>query len=351
MISSVFKYAYPHAKIRALKGNLLSQELMRALLQTETFEEVLHVLRMTPYADGFGDFTPDAISIPLLTRILHRNLFEDYEKTIRSVARDIQPLFILLYQKYELVNLKTILRGIISHTDPQDIAALLLPTERYTLFSKDTLLEYHEVHHLIEALQGSFFQYPLNQALRRFEEEQEFFPLEMALDLHYYHTLWDATLELPEQERQESQHILGMWLDILNVAWVIRFKEHYHFSPEEILNYLIQHGYAFKLRERRQLAYARGSQEVREYLKTTGYARALEQEDEAFNTLHVTLFRYLGEQLYKYFFGNPFHIGVLLGYLLMKEFEISDILTIAEAKKYGFSLEQSQHYVIRGGSD
>lgn len=351
MINSVFKYAYPHAKIRALKGNLLSQEHLRALLHTESFEEVLHVLQMTSYGDSLSESPATEMSIPLLTRIIYQSLFDDYEKTIRSVARDIQPLFIFLYQKYELVNLKTILRGIIGHADSQDIAALLLPTEQYTLFSKESLLEYHEVHHLIEHLQGSFFQYPLNRALRRFEEEQEFFPLEMALDLYYYHTLWDTTLKLPEQERQESQRILGMWLDILNIVWIIRFKEHYHFSPEEILNYTIQHGYAFRLRERRQLAHARGSQEIREYLKTTFYAKAMEGESEALNTLHVALYRYLVDQLHKCFYGNPFHIRVLLGYLLIKEFEISDILTIAEAKKYGFSLEQSQQYVIRMGRD
>ena len=351
MITSVFKYAYPQAKIRALKGKLLSQEHFRALLQTETFDEVLHVLQLTSYSDALAAHPSADLTISLLNRIIYRSLFEDYEKTIRSIARDIQPFFIFLYQKYELVNLKTILRGIISHTDPQDIAALLLPTEHHTLFSTHALLEYHEVQQVIDHLQGSFYQYPLNRALRRFEEEQEFFPLEMALDLHYYHALWDATLKLPEQERKESQRIMGMWLDILNVSWVIRFKEEYHFSPEEILNYTIQHGYAFKLRERRQLAHAQGSQGVLEYLKTTFYSKALEGVEQSFNTLHVALYRYLVDQLQTYFYGNPFHIGVILGYLLIKEFEISDILTIAEAKKYGFSIEQSQHYVIRMKSD
>ena len=60
----------------------------------------------------------------------------------------------------------------------------------------------------------------------------------------------------------------------------------------------------------------------------------------------MVLTRYVVTQLRKYFSGSPFQIGVILGYLFSKEFEISDLITIAEAKKYGFSLEQSKEYVI-----
>ena len=345
MLSSVFKYAYPHAKVRALKGKLLSEKQFRALLNVETFDEVLHILQTTNYADALSEQPSQDISIPVLTQITYKSLFDDYEKTIRSVKGNIQAFFILLYQKYELINLKTILRGICGHVDPSDVAPLLLPTGRYSLFSKDTLLEFRDVHEVVEHLQGTFFQYPLNRALHRFKEEQEFFPLEMALDLHYYQTLWDSTQKLPTQERQTTERVLGMFLDILNISWIIRFKEQYHFSPEEILNYTIHHGAAFTLRDRKRLAEAKGVGEVLDFLKSTPYKRAL-SGDVPLNTLHIVLERYFIAQARRLFSGNPFHIGVILGYLFLKEFEIADIITIAEAKKYGFSLEQSQSYVI-----
>ncbi len=345
MITSVFKYAYPHAKIRAMKGELLSEEQFRSLLNTGTFEEVLHVLQTTGYAKALASTAEGALSTPKFTNILYTSLFHDYEKTIRSINGSVQGFFILLYQKYELINLKTILRSIISRLDPEQVIPLLLPTERYTLFSKETLLGFRRISDVVSYLQGTFFQYPLNQALRRFEDEQEIFPLEMALDLHYYHTLWDAARKLPEAEEQIVTHLVGMSLDILNLSWIIRFKEEFRFNPEEILNYTIQHGYAFRLRERKALSETHNAEEMLVYLKRTPYGKVL-AEDMPLNTVHIALNRYLIGQVRKYFSGNPFQIGVLLGYLWLKEFEISDILTIAEAKKYGFSFEQSQHYVI-----
>jgi V/A-type H+-transporting ATPase subunit C len=345
MITSVFKYAYPNAKVRAMKGRLLSADEFFSLLNADTYQEFLRILHTTTYAAAFSEQDTDEISMPALTNSIYRSLFIDYEKTIRSVKGESQKFFILLYQKYEVVNLKTILRGICSNVAPENVAPLLLPTEQYTLFSKEKLLEFRKVYDVIDHLQDTFFQYPLNRASHRFEKEKEFFPLEMALDLHYYHTLWDEVTKFPREEHEIVKELLGMAIDVLNVSWIIRLKEQYRFSPEEILNYTIHHGYAFTLRDRRILAEAQGVGEVLSYLKSTLYGNAI-SGDEPLNTLHVVLTRYVVTQLQKYFSRQPFQIGVILGYLFLKEFEISDLITIAEAKKYGFSLEQSKMYVI-----
>ena len=345
MFTSVFKYAYPHAKVRAMKAMLLSEEHFHGLLTAETFDQLLHVLQATPYGDALQDVPPADLTTPRLTALLYKSLFRDYRKTIRSMPSALQSVFILYYQRYELINLKTILRGMISNVPPETTAGLLLPTEDYTVFSKSRLLDCHDVRDVIEELRGTLFDYPLHLALRRYDQEQEFFPLEMALDIHYYHTLWDAFKKLPNGEEIIVKELIGIVFDILNIAWIIRFKEQYHFSTEEIMNYTIQHGYAFRLAERRRLSEAQDMAELLAYLRTTPYGRML-PENVSLQTLHVLLNRQLIKHIRKFFSGDPFQIGVIFGYCLLKEFEIADILTIAEAKKYGFSLEQSQQYII-----
>ncbi len=345
MINSVFKYAYPNARVRAMKGALLSSDDFFSLLNTESYQEFLSILNTTRYAEILSEKDSGEISMPTLTNILYRSLFIDYEKMILSIKGETQKFFILLYQKYEVVNLKTILRGICGNLASENVALLLLPTERYTLFSKEDLLALRKVHDVVEHLQDTFFQYPLNRALHRFEEEKEFFPLEMALDLHYYHTLWDNIAKLAKEESEIVKELLGMVIDVLNVSWIIRFKEQYQFSPEEILNYTIHHGYAFRLHDRRSLANARGAGEILAYLQGTQYGKAI-SGDEPLNTLHIVLTQYVVKRLGKYFSGHPFQIGVILGYLFLKEFEISDLITIAEAKKYELSFDQSKEYVI-----
>jgi V/A-type H+-transporting ATPase subunit C len=344
MIASVFKYSYPNAKVRALKGSLLTTEHFYTLLQTNSYREFLTNLHASPYLQAIQEEHQD-LTLPALTTLLYANLFQDYVKIIHALNGDLQKLFILIYQRYELTNLKTVLRGLSSQVPSEEIAPLLLPTERYLLFSKEELLALRNVHDVIDHLQDSFFQYPLNRALPRFEKEHEFFPLEMSLDLHYYRTLWDTIQTIGEPEREIIRTIIGMLIDVLNVSWIIRFKEHYQFSPEEILNYTIHHGHVFRLRDRRKLAEAQGSAEIIAHLQQSPYGKML-SGDESLQTLHIVLARYVMAQLAKYFQRQPFQIGVILGYLYLKEFEVSDLLTIAEAKKYEYSFEDTQQYVI-----
>lgn len=346
MLTAVFKYSYPNAKVRAMKGTLFSADMFAHLLKTGSYQEFLSLLHSTHYMQTTAETGQD-LSLPLLSKLLHASLFADYEKIIAALEGDVQKFFILLYHKYELTNLKTILRGICGQIPSEEIAPLLLPTERYPLFSKPDVLALRDVFAIIEHLQGTFFEYPLNRALHRFEKERVFFPLEMALDLHYYQTLWESVGKLPEEEREIIQKILGMVFDALNIAWITRFKEHYHFSQEEILNYTIEHGYTLRLQERRKLAAIQNTQEIFAYLKNTIYGKKL-VPDQPLNTLHISLTRYVMTQLHPYFIGQPFQIGVILGYVLLKEYEVSDLITIAEAKKYGLSSEQTQPYVIHG---
>ena len=189
MLTPVIKYAYPNARVRAMKGMLLSSEQFFSLLNAESYREFLHILKTTSYAGAFSEQDVGELSIPVLTNIAYRSLFIDYEKVIRSVKGKQQKFFILLYQKYEVINLKTILRGICSKLAPEYVTPLLLPTERYTLFSKKELLALRKIHDVIEHLQGTFFQYPLNRALHRFEKEKEFKFLEKKFQYLKNHSL------------------------------------------------------------------------------------------------------------------------------------------------------------------
>ena len=344
MIASVFKYSYPNAKIRALKGSLLTTENFYALLQASSYREFLNHLQTSPYLQNAPEESQE-LTLPALTALFYSNLFQDYVKVIRSLDGHLQKFFILLYQQYELTNLKTLLRGLSSQVAPEEIAPLLLPTRQYLLFSKEELLRLRNVHDVIEHLQHSFFQYPLNRALPRFEKEREFFPLEMSLDLHYYRTLWETIQTIGEPEFGIISTIIGMLIDVLNISWIIRFKEQYKFSPEEILNYTIHHGHLFRLKDRRNLAECGKTADIIEYVQKTPYGKMLSGR-ESLQTLHVILMRSVLAHLQKYFHRQPFQVGVILGYIYLKEFEVSDLMTIAEAKKYDYAQEETQKYVI-----
>ena len=87
MFTSVFKYAYPQAKVRAMKGLLLPDAKYRDMLNADTFEQVLHILQTTAYAESFRGISATDLSLQAFADILYRNLFLDNHKTIRSVDK------------------------------------------------------------------------------------------------------------------------------------------------------------------------------------------------------------------------------------------------------------------------
>ena len=116
---------------------------------------------------------------------------------------------------------------------------------------------------------------PLKNALYRFKEEKETFPLEMALDLSYYSQLWKIASSLGSGERRIIKSILGVQMDILNITWIFRFKEVYHFSPEEILNYGLMQGCHISPELRKKLAYSVDRKDVVTNLEGTPYKALL----------------------------------------------------------------------------
>ena len=114
-----------------MKGALLSSDEFLSLLNAESYQEFLRILGTTRYAAALLEKDSGDISFSALTNIVYRSLFIDYEKTIRAVKEEMQKFFILLYRKYEVINLKTVLRGICSDLTPDKVAPLLQFDSQY----------------------------------------------------------------------------------------------------------------------------------------------------------------------------------------------------------------------------
>ena len=169
--------------------------------------------------------------------------------------------------------------------------------------------------------------------------------MEMALDLSYYNHLWKIASSFGQRERKIVRSILGIQMDILNIIWIFRFKEVYHFSPEEILNYGLMQGCHISPELRKKLAYSVDRKDVVTNLAGTPY-KALLVDIKDSEASSVQLWRYLLAIVKKNWHGFPFHIGTVLDYVLFKEIEVKSLISITEAKRLNFSREMMADYLI-----
>jgi vacuolar-type H+-ATPase subunit C/Vma6 len=148
-----------------------------------------------------------------------------------------------------------------------------------------------------------------------------------------------------------ARRLVGNRLDTLNITWAFRYRIYYHLSEEEIINYTLPYGYRSDDMVLRAIASGAGIRDViamvwgegvAEFAGLTAGGSAQEgtsagESSEAssrdnLRAFEVALARLECRLARSPFRGHPFHVGLLLGYLLLKECEAHDLITLAESK-------------------
>jgi V/A-type H+-transporting ATPase subunit C len=297
---------------------------------------------MTSYGNNLN---ASVTSYDELICLYNKNLLNDYIKLMNNISENHKPLIHHLFQRYELENIKVILRTICYERSKEEASRLLFPLNKYQTISIDKLLEGKDLFDFIHRLKGTWYYDPLDNSAYRFENEGETFPLEIALDLEYYERLWEIASSLKRKDKRIAKSFIGLQLDALNILWIIRFKENYHFSPEEILNYSLINGSFISPKKRKILAYSLDQKGIINNLNGTPYKEILNGIDDPEIT-YALLLQYIFWLAKKNWIGSPFQIGIILDYIFFKEIEIRNLIIITEAKKIGFSIENIHRYLV-----
>ena len=341
MLGSVFQYSYINAKIHALKGNLLQPDDYKNLLHAQGLHGLIECLKSTPY----GKYIDQSIdSYEALSLSYFKSLLNHYSKLINHTSGNHRLLVYHLYQRYEMENLKVALRTVCYDMPKEKAFRLLLPLTRYQTIFPEKLLESKDLFDLIQQLKGTWYFDPLDNAAYRYENEGETFPLEMALDLYYYERLWKIASSLRRHDQKIAKGLIGIRLDGLNILWIIRFKESYHFSPEEILNYSLINGSFINQKRRKILAYSIDQKDILNQLKDTPYYHMLNgrPDPEVADSVLLGCLLCLAKKNWR---SSPFQIGTILDYLIFKEIEVRNLKIITEGKNMGFPVESIKRHL------
>ena len=335
-VTSVSTYSMVHATVRALYSMMLGPDTWTALVQAKDLDAVFSILSKTAYSSHLilKDITPRRAA-----HQIRRRLADTYEKLIRLLPGEGSQLLLWLWRLYEVDDIKAVLRGIEAHASWEQILLLLHPKPKHALLSLETMQRMvlsGDVARAIEFTNHTPYYNALVHAVERYKTEKSLFPLEVALDLDHHRRLWESVEKFGDLDRTWALRIVGSMIDMDNLLWAIRYRIYHHLSEEEIINYTLPFGY--QVRDEHIRAIASGA-DVAEVLKRIypeiPVAENIEDESSAgkgLQALELTLQRRIAAQCRAAFIGDPFHIGIPLGYLMLSEYEIRDLTVLIEAK-------------------
>jgi V/A-type H+-transporting ATPase subunit C len=342
-------YAAIHARVRVMYSTLLPGQEIDRLAETADYSTLLAQLKQSAYAP-FLDRVKDKELAPRRAAFQMRvRLAEAYASIIATAPKHTRGLLTQMYHRFEVDNLKGILRGVVTGASWEKVRFVLFPLTS-TVLPGQAMVEAGNVSAAVELLQGTPYYDTLSYAMKRFSAEQNLFPLEVALDLAYWRKLWSEVNHLPSEDRVQALRVAGSLLDMNNLMWAVRYRVYYNLSEEELINYTLPFGFRVRDEDIRSIAAGADLALVtsRIFPGLTDLEALFDHPRQGLQLLEMKLFRRVAEQCHAAFLGNPFHIGLLLGYLVLQEIEIQDLTVLIEAKSTGAAEDEFRSLLVTG---
>ena len=344
----VSRYAAVHARVRAMYSYLLTPQELTGLLQAASYDALIGQLRQTAYGPYLMKVQDKELTPRRAVYQIKSQMADAYDTVIKSAPENARPLLIQYYRSFEVDNLKAVLRGIISGATWERVRYVLFPLGEIAVIPAQAMVEAGSVEAAVKLLRGTPYYETLSHAMERYTAEQSLFPLEVALDLSYWRVLWNDIKQLSNQDRVQALKIAGSLVDMNNLMWAIRYREYYHLSEEELINYTLPFGYRVRDKDIRAIAAGADIPQVisRAYPSLSNVDSLFLEPREMLPQLEVQLQRQVMKDCRTAFIGYPFHIGIPLAYLVLKKMEIQDLTVLIEAKSSQVPVEGFRTYLL-----
>jgi V/A-type H+-transporting ATPase subunit C len=348
--SGVSGYAAISARVRAMYSDLLDAQDFARLSAAPDLPTLVTQLKSTAYGPYLEPLKDQEVTAQKVLHHLKGRLADVFNSVIHMAPQATRPLLLQLYRYYEVENLKAVLRGILSGATYDRIREVLFPFGEMSVLPAQAMLEAgSSIPAAVELLAGTVYEEPLSFAMKRYSAEQSLFSLEVALDLFYWRQLWQQAKRLTGTDRDQALRILGAWMDMNNLTWVIRYRVYHDLSEEELINYTLPFGFRVRDEDVRAVAAGADIASVVEgiYPGLKDVNALMAEPRRGLPELEVRLKRQLMEQCQAAFVGDPFHIGVPIAFLVLSDLEIQDLTVLVEAKSTGLPEGEYAPYLLR----
>ncbi len=218
------RYSAANARVRALLGQLISPSQWVEIIEAPDPASVLLLLRTTWYGSALPPVGGGEISTAPVERALVQYQAQVARLPVSLLQGAPRALLEWFWRRFEVNNLKTILRAVHHQTPPSQVQAALIPLGSRTMVDWPNLVAVSSIAALIERLSGTWYGRVLHHALAQYGQQRSIFPLEVALDLAYCGELLEHIEQFRGTDHTDAAMFLGAWVDAQNLLWAYRFR-------------------------------------------------------------------------------------------------------------------------------
>jgi V/A-type H+-transporting ATPase subunit C len=338
-------FDYGNARLRAMKSRLLTRQVMEELAGAESVPELINALTKTPYREAIEAALMQYTGTDIIAQARRNNLVHTVSKVHRFFSGQAAELAAWVLRRFDIDNVKAILRGLAQQVPANEILAGTLPMAELQPADLNTLARAAHARAAIDLL--ATWRIPLAQPLLALRAERagaDLFEMELALERWYFRAAITATKGNGESLRQ----YLMFHADAANILTALRMIGEteataflrQHFDAPDAAPLFIGPGHiAFALLT--ETARPESISRAVGTLTRTSYgatlASALEQYrvTSRLSDFEYALQRQQLEHAVNLLIRDPLGIGVLIGYMALKTNELANLRRIVQGVYLG----------------
>ncbi len=342
-IRSANEYGFVNARIRGMKSRFISIGVYESLLKASSYQDFIKILSGTYYGSVIAKHSPTTVPSPdELAIILSRNFADVSANLSRSLTGKVRIFTDTFLEMFFAESIKSIIRGLHVDLDKDEILRFSIPSSSAEANLFQTLVDAPSVNKMIDLLPQWDLKVALLTRLPSYQEFNSSAPLEVAVEEWYLRKVVEALKEFSKDEQNRVLDILESRVILRNVLTGIRATllgleqralelSLVRFSPTRNLTDAIATSNTWR--------------EVIAKLDDTRFAQfggriaRMYEDTDDLGDVELAIEDFIAQRIKRQLTAFPFHLGTIIGFFSLKQYEIRNVRSIAVGIERGESAE------------
>lgn len=334
------KYAYITGRVRAMKTKLIPNEMYARMLNMD-IPEIARYLEETQYKEEIDALAKDYSGAELIEHATFANLAKTYRKLLEVSIDEPQFLILEYLRRWDIWNIKTILRGKFYGASDSEIMKYIVPAGELDHEFLEGLAKKDSISDVIAAFEGTDFA----EALSKYDGKS-LASVENALDKLYYFRMERAVGGTLSVGGGLLLKYVKREIDIRNLITLFRMNKA-GIEASIVQENLIPGGkLSEELSRMAGQPYADFVRGLEGYPFWSAISDVATADLDSVSRIEARLKAYLIRYAWSLSNYHPLSILPVLGYIVTKETEVANIRKIVRGKEAGLPNELIEEQMV-----
>lgn len=346
-------YGYCNARARGMRARLLNTAFLDQLMGAPDLAKVIGLLMETEYAPELEEQLIHGHTPAAVDEALRVNMVRTFNKVMGFVNGEAADILNTLLGRWDLFNVKTIIRGKHMKLSAEEIEDSLFAVGQFSMVELKALAKESDVRGVADTLVTWQMPYaePLRAAMPDYMRTNDLSLLELALDKYYFEWAAKRLASSRGGNVRLAQRLMGIQTDSINLLTVFRLQKA-DVGDLDVERFFLPGGINVGRELFLQLAPLSDVDEVLDRLKRTPYGPQLDPvvisyiEEGSISVFERALEDFVMRKALAAGRGDPLGVGILIGYLWAKQNEITNLRIIVKGKAVGMPADRMKKELI-----